>query len=157
MSSLADVSLVARSSQLRWAASRSVLFASWLHPCIGARTRCSSRQRIQPAGVPALPGSERDLEGDPAVRILRRRIAVREPKDQLALEVTVQVAGLELVPCSAPFLHDVTSANEPVLAHLEEIGEIAPHGDLEIERDRLEPMVGQVEVFVQLRRLPRGP
>ena len=110
---------------------------------------CSSHQRIQPARVPALPGSERDLEGDPAVRILRWRIAVREPKDQLALEVTIQVARLQLVPRGAPFLHDVTSANEPMLAHLEEIGEIGPQGDLEVERDRPEAVVGQVDVLVE--------
>src|SRR3954466_2214357 len=68
--------------------------------------------------------------------------------DERSLEVTIGIRDPELARRVVPLGLDAPSANELVRLDLEQIGEIRTESDLEVESDRTQAVIVDVEVLV---------
>ena len=114
--------------------------------------RLASVEQVVAAGVPRRPGGELELERDPAVRVAGRGAAVQELVDEPPAKVAIGVRGLELRAPGMPPRHDAPPADEATKLDLEQIGKVRTEGDLEVEANGHQPMVGDVEVLVDAVR-----
>ena len=94
-------------------------------------------QDVVAARVPDLARLDAHVEGDAPVGVVGSGTVVGEAVDEPAGEVVVDVAGLELALLRPPLGHDPSPPHEAVLLHLEEVGEVRPHDDLEVQPHRL--------------------
>jgi len=100
--------------------------------------------------MPGLPGVQRDVEAQPPVGIHRGlAIAPAGADDHLAAEILVAIGDAECLPLVRPRRCDAAAPHDVVAPHLEDVGEIGTHRDLQVEAHRIPAVVGDVDILVQ--------
>src|SRR6185437_16656040 len=105
---------------------------------------------VDQAAMPRLPGFQDDIEAQAPVGIHRRlAVSLASADDDFAAKVLVAVGDAKDLSLRRPGGDDAAAAHDVVALHLEDVGEISPDRDLEVETNRLLAVGGDVEVFVQ--------
>src|SRR4029453_2131126 len=66
-----------------------------------------------------------------------------------APKISVRVGRANPLPSLRPLCGDLAAAHDLARFHLEDVGEVATKGDLELKTYRLHAVVGDVEILVQ--------
>ena len=104
---------------------------------------------VEQAGVPSLVRLKHDVEAEPSVGRdgLARR--VRHRGCHGTVEIPVRIRGAEPLPCLRPLSGDLATAHDAARLDLEDVGEVASEGDLELKPHWPHVVVGNVEIFMQ--------
>src|ERR1700722_5454496 len=98
--------------------------------------------------MPGGTGLQIDFETEPTVCVHCFRLATGRRDRNAAEKISVAVAGAKLLRRLRPGRGYLAAADDVVRFYLENVGEIATHGDLELKVDALHAVVGEVDVFV---------
>ena len=105
-------------------------------------------ERVEQAGVPSLARLKRDLEAEPPIGGNGLARCARHGGCHGTVKIPVRICGAKPLPCLRPFSGDLATAYDAARLHLEDVGEVASEGDLELKTHRLHAVVGDVEIFV---------
>src|SRR5262249_848420 len=106
-------------------------------------------ERIEQARVPGLARLERNLEAQSPIGGNSLARCVHYCDRHRALKILVRIGRANPLPSFRPFRGDLTAAHDLARFHLEDVGEVAAKGDLELKAYRLHAVVGDVEILVQ--------
>ncbi len=99
--------------------------------------------------MPTLARLKCDVEAEPPVG--RDSLARRTQHGRChgTVELPVRICGTDPLPRFRPFRGDLATAHDAARLHLEDVGEVASEGDLELKPHRPHAVVGDVKIFVQ--------
>ena len=98
--------------------------------------------------MPSLVWLERNLETEPPIGRDGLARCARYRDGHCTVKIPVRVRSANLLPSLRPLSGDLAAAHDTSRLHLEDVGEIAAEGDLELKTHRLHAVVGDVEIFV---------
>ena len=99
--------------------------------------------------MPSLVRLKRDVEAEPPVGGDSLARCTRHRGCHGTVKIPVRIRGANPLPRLRPFSGDLAAAYDVARLHLEDVGEVASKGDLELKPHRLHAVVGDVEIFVQ--------
>ena len=99
--------------------------------------------------MPSLAWPKRDLEAEASVGRDSFARSARHRCCHGAAKILVRIGGAEPLPRLGPLRGDLAAAHNVAWLDLEDVGEVAAEGDLELEPHRFHAVVGDVEIFVQ--------
>src|ERR1700683_4641202 len=105
---------------------------------------------VDQAAMPGLPGLQCNVETQASVGINRRpAVALAGSDDHFTAKIPVAIGYPKCFPLRRPRGDDAATPHDVVALHLENVGEIGAHSDLEVETNWLLAVVGDLDVFVQ--------
>src|ERR1700688_923458 len=100
--------------------------------------------------MPGLPGLQCNVETQAPVGVYgRRAVAVAGADDYFPAKILIAIGNPEYFLLGRPRGDDVTTPHDIFAFHLENVGEVGAHRDLQVETNRFLVVVGDVDVFVQ--------
>src|ERR1035438_10012537 len=105
-------------------------------------------ERVQKTCVPGLSRPKRDLKAQSAIGIHRLRRRMRRNDGYGPAEISVAIGGPKLLSPWRPLGGNPPAAQDVTRLHLEDIGEVATNGDLQLELNRFHAVIHDVEIFV---------
>src|ERR1700721_324950 len=105
---------------------------------------------VDQAAMPGLPGLQCNVETQASVGVYRRpAVALAGSDDHFTAKILVAIGYPKCFPLRRPRGDDVAAPHDVIALHLENVGEIGAHRDLQVETDRLLAVIGDLDVFVQ--------
>ena len=98
--------------------------------------------------MPRLPAMEGDVKHDTPVGELRLGVKVDKLKNHTSVKVTIEVCRLQLAARVVPAALCIAATDELVTSNLENVCEIRPQRDLELNVHRAFGIADQVQIFV---------
>src|ERR1700693_1066959 len=105
---------------------------------------------VDQAAMPGLPGLQCNVEAQAPVGVYRRlAVAVAGADDYFPAKILIAIGHSKYFPLGRPRGDDVATPHDIVALHLENVGEVGAHRDLQVETKWLLAVVGDLDVFVQ--------
>jgi|ERR1700685_1131931 hypothetical protein len=100
--------------------------------------------------MPGLPWLQCNVETQASVGVYRRlAVAVVSADDHFPAKILIAIGNPKYFLVGRPRGNDVATSHDIFPLHLENVGEVGAHRDLQVETNRFLAVVGDVDVFVQ--------